>query len=328
MTTYETCGKDREHGNRRNDFNPWYSNQLKAVKSKRITVEGSRISNRVAEPEVTYTTDDGLETPEVGAWAERKYKLVHMYDELFATGMKNKWTRIYIDLFAGAGKARVRNTNRILLGSPLLAINIPDRYDKYIFCEKDSRLLDSLKRRVAHSYPEVQPEFVGGDCNNKVGEIIGHIPVPSPTNKVLTFCFVDPFSLDIEFQTIKRLASRFIDFLILLAFSDANRNAGTYIRTNSERLDRLLGKTAWRQEWNVEMKKDPSFVRFIAKQYVGQMISLGYNKDSMKLMIENRSDEKNLSLYHLAFFSRHERGYEFWREVRKYALKQPDLFEE
>jgi hypothetical protein len=33
--------------------------------------------------------DDGLMTPEVGVWAETKYRLLALYDELFSTGMKN-----------------------------------------------------------------------------------------------------------------------------------------------------------------------------------------------------------------------------------------------
>lgn len=285
-------------------------------------------SKKLAQPQAPYVGADGLEAPEVGAWAEKKYKLVHMYDELFTTGMKKKWKRVYIDLFASAGKANIRNTSRIVLGSPLLALNIPDKYDKYIFCEEDKALLNSLKSRVTKGYSDADVSYVEGDCNKKVDEIMGHIPTPSSSNKVLTFCFVDPFSLDIEFETIRRLSTRFMDFLILLAFSDANRNVGIYIEENSDRLDKFLGTTSWRDKWENEMKKDPSFVRFLARQYVRQMISLGYHSDSAKLMIENRSDEKNLSLYHLAFFSRHERGYQFWREVRKYALKQPELFEE
>lgn len=188
-----------------------------------------------------------------------------------------------------------------------------------------AHLLTSLKTRVSRDYPDVHPVYVHGDCNQKVDEIIGHIPIPSKMNKVLTFCFVDPFSLDVEFETIKKLATRFTDFLILLAFSDANRNVGIYIKQNNDRIDRFLGSNSWREKWKAEMKRDPSFPRFLAKEYVGRMISLGYHEDSMRLMIENRSDERNLSLYHLAFFSRHERGYEFWREVRKYASKQPEL---
>ncbi len=273
-----------------------------------------------------YSSLDGLETPEVGAWAERKYDLVHYYNELFATGMKEKWdTRVYLDLFSGAGKVKVRKTNKVLLGSPLLALNITNRYDKYIFCEENKSLLNSLRTRVANHYSDVDASCVLGDCNERVDEIVKHIPEPSPSKRVLTFCFVDPFSLNIEFETIKKLSSRFVDFLILLAFSDASRNAKLYIDENNDRIDKFLGMTTWRKKWDSEMKRDPSFVRFLAKKYVAQMITLGYLRDSAKLMIENRSDENDLPLYHLAFFSRHERGYQFWREVRKYALKQPEL---
>jgi hypothetical protein len=34
--------------------------------------------------------DDGLICPEVGSWAEEKYRLLSLYDELFSTGMKDK----------------------------------------------------------------------------------------------------------------------------------------------------------------------------------------------------------------------------------------------
>ena len=56
-------------------------------------------------------SEDGLIIPEVGQWAKRKYHFLHRYLDIFATGMKNKWRRrIYVDLFAGAGFARLRNS--------------------------------------------------------------------------------------------------------------------------------------------------------------------------------------------------------------------------
>ena len=91
---------------------------------------------------------DGLICPEVGAWAEAKYRLIQLYDSLFSTGMKYKWdTRIYIDLYAGAGYARVRNTERILVASPLLALTVKDPFDKYIFCEENAECLVSPRYR-------------------------------------------------------------------------------------------------------------------------------------------------------------------------------------
>jgi three-Cys-motif partner protein len=84
-----------------------------------------------------HAEDDGLTCPEVGAWAETKHRLLALYDELFSTGMKNKWDqRVYIDLYAGAGYSRIRGTKTILQGSPIIALTVPDPFDKYILCEE------------------------------------------------------------------------------------------------------------------------------------------------------------------------------------------------
>jgi len=66
--------------------------------------------------------DDGLETPEVGIWAQDKYNLVQTYCDIFTNSMKPpKWQFLaYIDLFAGAGFARIRETSEIVETSPSL----------------------------------------------------------------------------------------------------------------------------------------------------------------------------------------------------------------
>ena len=80
--------------------------------------------------------DDGLIIPDVGLWSLKKYELVKNYARIFSTSMKNKWDcRVYIDLYAGAGYSKIRDNSKIVQASPLLAIDIPDRFDKYIFCE-------------------------------------------------------------------------------------------------------------------------------------------------------------------------------------------------
>jgi three-Cys-motif partner protein len=91
--------------------------------------------------------DDGLLTPEVGEWAEEKYRLVGLYDELFPKSMKGKWgSRVYLDLFSGAGRARLKGTKRIVPASPLLALSVSDKFDRYIFCEMESEKLSALNR--------------------------------------------------------------------------------------------------------------------------------------------------------------------------------------
>ena len=197
--------------------------------------------------------DDGLPCSEVGAWAEDKYTLVGLYDRLFSTGMKNKWpTRVYIDLYSGPGFVRVRGTGRMLMGSPLLALGVPDPFDKYIFCESDPELLGALQSRVSRYSPTANATFICGDCNEKIEEICASIPAHSPGRGVLTFCFVDPFDISIKFSTVKRLSAHFIDFLILLALHvDANRNLEHYFNSGNSKVDEFLGLPDWRERWKI-----------------------------------------------------------------------------
>ena len=124
------------------------------------------------DPNAKSSLDDGFFMPEVGPWAEHKYNLIRLYNNLFSTGMKGKWhKRIYIDLFAGAGKARIKKTNRFVLASPLIALAVQDRYDRYIFCDEAERNIEALRERVIREFPEIDVHFIIGDCNGKIDEI-------------------------------------------------------------------------------------------------------------------------------------------------------------
>lgn len=175
--------------------------------------------------------DDGLPLEDVGAWAETKYRLVGLYDALFSTGMKYKWNcRVYIDLYAGPGYSQVRNTDKILLGSPLLALKLADPFDKYILCEENERSLDALQQRVKREAPGANAVFIRGDCNTEIDRICAEIPAAHTGNTVLSLCFVDPYNLGIKFSTLRKLSARFTDFLCLLALHmDANRNYAQYV---------------------------------------------------------------------------------------------------
>lgn len=271
--------------------------------------------------------DDGLTTHEVGSWAEAKYKIIYDYDTLFSTGMKRYWDqRVYIDLYSGTGKARIRGTKKIVYSSPLLALNVENKFDKYIFCDVVKANIDSLKRRVHEEFPENHVTFVLGDCNERIDKIIGEIPIYSKSKKVLSFCFVDPFSLKISFETIKKLGEHIlVDFLILLAFGmDGKRNIKLYVDENHDRIDDFLGLADWRERWEKSARNGVNLVKFLADEFTSQMVKIGYRREAINNFISIRSDEKNLPLYYLAFFSKHPTGYDFWNKVRK-RNTEPEL---
>lgn len=272
--------------------------------------------------------DDGLITPEVGLWAEYKYRLVWNYAKMFATSMKAKWdARAYIDLYAGAGRSKLENTKTIVPASPLLAMNIFNRFDKYIFCENDKEKMQALKTRVERDYPDGNVSFIETDVNKKIDEVMSHIPKHRKGFKVLAFCFVDPFNVkNLNFQTIRKLTEKYIDFLILIPSGmDANRNISYYIAESNTAVADFTGASQWRDDWRSEETKWENFGFFFADFFGRQMRALNYFYEGLADMVHVRSTEKNLPLYHLAFFSRNELGMKFWKEARKYSDDQLDL---
>jgi three-Cys-motif partner protein len=275
-------------------------------------------------------SEDGLIVPDVGAWAEDKHRLVALYSSLFSSGMKDKWDdRVYLELYAGAGYARIRSSGKLIAGSPLRALQVSDRFDKYVFCEEIPEKLAALKRRVRQVAPTANVGYVEGKCDLHIEEILAAIPHGSKDNTVLTLCFADPFDIGLKFDTLRILAeSRYVDFVITLALGmDANRNYEHYVKEDASKIDDFLGSSTWRERWATAQWDAVKFTRFLADEFTKSMAALRYIPPPFYTMKEVRSYEKNSLLYRLALFSRHERAYKFWDQVLKYGTNQPSLFD-
>jgi three-Cys-motif partner protein len=275
-------------------------------------------------PENLKVDGDGLVCGDVHHWAEEKYRLLALYDELSSSGMKNKWDqRVYIDLYAGGGFGHIQGTRTFLKGSPIIALTVACPFDKYIFCEEDEQLLTALKIRSGRIAPEANVSYVLGNCDEKIDEICRAIPKWSSTNRVLSLCVVDPFDFGIKFETLKRLSQVYMDFVVLLAIGmDANRNYDHYVDGNSPKIDEALGNTEWRERWRLAASRRSNFRQFLAVEFSRSMESLGCLPTPPGRMRQVRSDEKNLPLYCLALFSRRHTAHRFWDEVLKYGTDQ------
>lgn len=243
--------------------------------------------------------------------------------------MKNKWDqRVYIDLYAAAGYSRVQGTRKFLKGSPIIALTATDPFDKYIFCEEREDLLDALKARVKRIAPQANVAYIPGNCDAEIEKICKEIPKASSTNKVLSLCLVDPFDFGLRFETLRRLSTVFMDFVVLLAIGmDASRNYDHYVDGDSTKIDVALGNREWRERWKATGIRRSDFRSFLADEFSKSMQSLGYlgkPLDRMKLV---RSVEKNLPLYYLALFSRSETAFKFWDDVLRYSTDQKNLWD-
>lgn len=273
--------------------------------------------------------NDGLVIPEVGAWARDKYAHVQTYCSMFTGAMKPpKWQAlVYIDLFAGAGLGKIKGTSEIVATSALLAIDIPVRFSRYIFCDINDDNVVALHKRVSRFFPDVDCRFLCCEVNTSVDRIIAEMPAAGKDNKVLAFCFVDPFKLDdLAFSTIEGLSKRFMDFLVLVATDmDANRNVSPYMAPESATVARFTGKKDWRTRWDPQSNK--SFGLFVLGEFSAHMQDLNYKPQPVEESVLVRNLQKNAPLYRLAYFSRHDLGKKFWRETKKSADPQLNLFQ-
>ena len=77
---------------------------------------------------------------EVGQWTLEKLTLLREYLIAYvnATKRARAWGNIsYIDLFAGSGRDRLRNTNQIFDGSPLIAMKLEPGFSRFVFVDSD-----------------------------------------------------------------------------------------------------------------------------------------------------------------------------------------------
>lgn len=277
---------------------------------------------------IIQVNDDGLKLPDpVGVWSEKKFELVGGYCEIFNAGIKNKFkNRVYIDLFAGAGFAPIKGKNKILKSSSLISLSIPTPFTKYIFCEMDKIKIEALEKRARSEFPNIQMVFIQGDSNKNVDSVIEEVMKLGPST--ISFCFVDPFSLNLHFETIERLSKLGrIDFLILLALMmNANRNLHIFILEQSNVIDLFIKKNDWREAFFKGEARKEDFIKVLADTYDQNMLALGYKVKNEGLKPKVDADEFNLALYYLAFYSKSALGNKFFSEIQKYHIPQQKLF--
>ncbi len=260
--------------------------------------------------ELPTLVDDGLITEEIGGWGEEKYRLLGLYAQMFAASMKDKWEcRTYIDLFAGSGRAKIKGANRIVSGSPLVALSVNPAFDKYIFSAANV-------------------SFVSGNANESLSQILEKIPQHTKDFRVLSLCFVDPYNLkDLAFGTIDRLSSRFVDFLVLIATDmDATRNVSQYERPQSTVVECFLSAPDWREDWAKAKAKREGFNSYLMNRFSRQMEARKYLRVDVQETKLVRSTEKNLPLYRLALFTRHPVAKRLWEQTLIYGDSQRNLF--
>ncbi|MCO6481379.1 MAG: three-Cys-motif partner protein TcmP [Flavobacteriales bacterium] len=273
---------------------------------------------------IQFEENDGLPLMDVGIWAQKKYKLVGKYCDIFTSSMKGKWNLIYMDLFCGPGFVKIRDTGQIMRNAGLISMSVPKAFDHYILNDYSPRNMEAMEARVQRLHPSVSVQYSCKDANTCIEEILTSRPRFSNNRGTLTFCFLDPFSLNLDFETMKVLAREKVDILVLHALKmDGQRNREIYMQENHERLARFTGNPNWREKFLAGNYPMHRFCKFLADEFDVNMKKLGYLTEAMK---EPISISTGHIIYYLAFYSKHPLGTQFFGKVQRGSNDQLQMF--
>ena len=164
-----------------------------------------------------------MKLDEIGIWSEIKLEIIKEYASAYTKILSKKtWCRgyVYIDAFAGAGLHISKTRGEVIPGSPLNALDINPPFTEYHFIDLDkdkASVFEAIAKENTHVHS------YQGDCNEiLVNKIF-------PTLNYATFkralCILDPYKLNIEWETVKKAAYlKTVDIFLNFSIMDANRN--------------------------------------------------------------------------------------------------------
>lgn len=256
--------------------------------------------------------DDGRYTPTIKPHSLDKIRAHNRFARMFATSMRKKWAQLaYIGLYAGAGHARIDDSDKIVQTSSLAVLRQPDPFTHYVYVDNDPRCVEALAQRTSALSPFANVTIIGKDVNACIPAVRAALPSFSPRYGLLSFCFVDPFDTKLRFDTIKALADLRIDFLILLMLgNDARRNLWNYFHDpDCTRIAEFVDRSDWRNEY----KNDGKIVRCVLRLFDEAMQRVGYPSSKDTILPIYAHGTKVLQ-YVLAFYSKSPFGVQLWQE--------------
>jgi three-Cys-motif partner protein len=127
----------------------------------------------------------------------------------------------------------------------MIALGLSNKFDHYIFNDLSEPNISALKHRIGLTGLQDLCSFYNEDANSCIETILNERPLFDNGKRNLTFCFLDPFSLNLSFDTVRVLARENVDILMLHALQmDGNRNLTYYIKEENERIEKFTGNPA------------------------------------------------------------------------------------
>lgn len=179
---------------------------------------------------------DSRQEAEVGPWAAEKLDALERYLDYYTKVLKNKGLKtIYLDAFAGGGRARIRSRSKdptaslfdpddypdlaaaevkaFVEGSPRRSLRIPNPFDAYIFIDADpvrAQMLEALRAE----FPKRKITVRHGDAADEIAWVLSFRDRLKGRRGL---AFLDPFGAHLSWTSVLDLAkTRVFEVLINL----------------------------------------------------------------------------------------------------------------
>lgn len=168
-------------------------------------------------PEVVY---------EKRGWAALKLVCLMFYADVYTKIIPKYYDKmVYIDLLAGSGINRVKETGDLIIGSPIIAATMESPFDRLVFVENGVDRSEALECRLS----SVLDRSVFSVYNKKCDEIIDEIiDANLSVGRCHYLAFVDCEGLDIAWDTVEKLLQYDGDFIFNFQTSEMNRVLGAH----------------------------------------------------------------------------------------------------
>ncbi len=266
--------------------------------------------------------------PSVAAesWVRQKVAVIRQYLQAFVAHQVGKVDDIiFVDLFAGNGMYSLGARRELFAGSALMSLSLDVPISKYVFCEHDPDRLGTLKIRVNKYFRKKNVVLLHGRPEEIVDRLELYVPTNKGSYRSAVFCLCDPFSLEVPFTTIQRLAEKDFTFLIPFTFALNDRlNFEYYLVDARERLKKYLG-TEQLERVEKGVTNNITFYKGLIRVYQNNLLALGYNGATSVHKIDSGLME--VPVYYIGLYSKTISTKAIQNDVEASHHVQFDLFD-
>jgi len=271
-----------------------------------------------------------------GNWTEKKLDAFSKYVVAYLTIMQKNsyWKTIYFDGFAGSGtrksncKSQLYNQlnileieERVYKGAAERVLSLPNNlsFDYHYFIDTNTASLDKLKIKLSdlQKTKEIQFQYRSGDCNLNINELSKALN--KNKNKYAALVLLDPFGMQINWESISNLKNTRTDIWILVPTGvivnrllDRNGELKHSVKLQSffglpeeeirnifyetKTYDTLFGETE-------VIRKVSEPIEKIAKLYIERLKTIWTHVTEKPLILSN---SRNVPIFHFVFASNNQ----------------------